>query len=144
MTTRLHTAQRIIFVLALSALAIMGSQRLTLADETGIDNSAATEQPVAKKQFVILIAPTRANFLETMTKEEQTKVSEHFLRLKGLHAEGKIILAGPCDDAAFGLIVVETETEAEAREIAHGDPAVQAGVFVLKEIHPFTVALLRK
>lgn len=92
-------------------------------------------------QFLIIKKP-RENFINTMTDGESEVMSAHFLYLKQMLKEGKLILAGPVTTGDFGVSIVETETEDEAREIVNNDPAVQAGI-MQPRIYPYRVSLLR-
>jgi uncharacterized protein YciI len=94
--------------------------------------------------FIVLIRPNRATFANDATDGELKIVSEHFDYLKKHFAEGKLILVGPCEDAAFGVIIFEVESEEIVRGIMADDPAIKAGVFLLKEIHPFRISLMRR
>jgi uncharacterized protein YciI len=92
-------------------------------------------------QFLIIKKP-RENFIETMTEEEAEIMSKHFLYLKQKLSEGKLIIAGPVTTGDFGLSVLETETEEEAREIMNNDPAVSSGIMT-PTMYPYRVSLLR-
>ena len=92
-------------------------------------------------QFVIIKRP-RENFIETMTDEESGIMSAHFEYLKQKLNEGKLIMAGPVLTGEFGLSVVETESEEEARDIMNNDPAVLAGI-MKPTLYPYRVSLLR-
>jgi uncharacterized protein YciI len=93
--------------------------------------------------FLVLYHPPRPTFLHDATEEENRLVGEHFQYLQGLLAQGKLLIAGPCEDASMGIAVLETQDEAEARSILALDPAVTAGVFTC-EIKPYRVSLMRK
>ncbi|MBN8585104.1 MAG: hypothetical protein J0M37_08410 [Ignavibacteria bacterium] len=92
-------------------------------------------------QFLIIKRP-RENFIETMTEAESEIMSRHFEYLKQKLKEGKLVMAGPVTTGEFGLSVVETESEEEARDIMNNDPAVIAGI-MKPEIFPYRVSLLR-
>ncbi len=49
---------------------------------------------------IYFIHPPRENFAATMTAEEKTVWAQHFERLRGLLADGHLILAGPTLGAA--------------------------------------------
>jgi uncharacterized protein len=102
------------------------------------------QQPAGKKSFLIRIQPVRSTFVQDATKEEGKIMGAHFEYLKKLTAEGKVVLAGPSinGEKTFGLIIVETDTEAEARGIMENDPSYKAGI-QRGEVLPFTIALLR-
>ena len=71
-------------------------------------------------------------------------MGDHFQYLKKLMGEGKVVVAGPSinGEKTFGLILVETDTEAEARAIMENDPSYKAGI-QKGEVLPFTISLLR-
>jgi len=94
-------------------------------------------------QFIYFIRPHKENFAETMTEEEGNIMGTHFLYLQELLKSGKLILAGPETTGKFGITIIETETEGEAREIMMNDPAVKSGI-VAPELFPYRVSLLRK
>jgi uncharacterized protein YciI len=59
-----------------------------------------------------------------------------------LLTEGKLIMAGPETTGKFGLCVIETGSEQEARHIMENDPAVKSGI-VSAELYPYRVSLIR-
>ena len=95
-----------------------------------------------KLQFVYIYKPQKENFNETATEEENKIISQHFLYLKNLLERKILILAGPETNAKFGIAVLETQTEEEAKKIMENDPAVSNKVFTA-ELFPFRVSLMR-
>lgn len=95
-----------------------------------------------KLQFVYIYKPLKENFNETATEEENKIVREHFLYLKNLLEKKILVLAGPETNAKFGIAVLETQTEEEAKKIMENDPAVANEIFTA-ELFPFRVSLLR-
>jgi uncharacterized protein YciI len=93
--------------------------------------------------FLGIYRPPRPTFPGDATPEEERAIGAHFQYLKALLEEGRLILAGPCEDASMGLAVFETRDEAEARAIVASDPAVTSNAFTC-EIKPYHVSLLRK
>lgn len=93
-------------------------------------------------QFIYFIRPHKENFAETMTEEEGNIMGTHFLYLQELLKKGKLILAGPETTGKFGIAIIETETEEEAKDIMNNDPAVKSGI-VTSEIYPYRVSLIR-
>lgn len=91
-------------------------------------------------QWIYMVRPTRADFLETRTPAEDRIVAQHFDYLTELLHASKLVLAGPCLDGAFGIVVLKAVDEPEARALMGSDPAVAAGVFSA-ELHPFRVSL---
>jgi uncharacterized protein YciI len=77
-----------------------------------------------------------------MTEEEAEIMSKHFVYLQEKLRESKLIIAGPVTTGEFGLSVIETESEEEAREIMNNDPAVLSGI-MKPTIYPYRVSLLR-
>ena len=93
--------------------------------------------------FLVIYRPPRPTFNEDATADEERIIGMHFQYLKRLLAEGKLLMAGPCEDASMGIAVLECESQEEARSILAGDPAVQGKVFT-GEIKPYRVSLFRK
>jgi uncharacterized protein YciI len=85
---------------------------------------------IETQEFVIMFKPPRTNFNETSTKEEQRVIGEHFSYLKDLIRDGILKHAGRCDDATFGLVILETESLETAAQIMENDPAIKAGIFI--------------
>lgn len=94
------------------------------------------------EEFVYLIRPTRENFIETITKKESEIMDKHFEYLKGLLSENKLILAGPCLDGVFGIVVIQAESMDKARNIMENDPSIDEGIMI-SELHPYRVSLLQ-
>lgn len=65
----------------------------------------------------------------------------HFAYLKEALAGGILVLAGPCEDLAFGLVIFRADDEAAAREFMAADPAISEGIMTA-ELHPFRVSLI--
>jgi uncharacterized protein YciI len=61
----------------------------------------------------------------------------HLENLKPLLERGKMVLGGPFTDGSGSLMIVDMETEAEAREFARTDPYTKEGVFERVEVRPF-------
>lgn len=91
--------------------------------------------------FLYLIHPLRHEFFEHPTPEEEAIIGEHFAYLKNATAEGIVVLAGPCLDETFGLIVFRAENEAAAQAFMHNDPSVKNNV-MMAELHPMRISLL--
>ncbi|BBM82991.1 YciI family protein [Candidatus Uabimicrobium amorphum] len=90
--------------------------------------------------YLIMYKPTRDNFINTMSEQEQQILGQHFSYLQNLLAEKKLLLAGPCEDGSLGIAIVEVESEVQAMEIMQNDPCVQNKVFC-GEVKPFRVSL---
>ena len=71
-------------------------------------------------------------------------MARHFEKVQKLQAEGKLILAGrTLVKESMGVVIVEVETEADARKIMEDDDAVKAGI-MSAEVLPFQTALRRQ
>jgi len=93
--------------------------------------------------FLLVYRPPRPTFANDATDEEDRVIGDHFKYLKSLLAQGKLLIAGPCEDASMGIAVIECEDEREARTIVAADPAVKTRVFSC-EAKPYRVSLVRK
>jgi uncharacterized protein YciI len=98
--------------------------------------------PDKAASFIYLLRPVRPGFVETMTPREEAVVEEHFAHLQRLLAEGRLILAGPCLDGTFGVVIFEATSEEEAASLMRADPAVRESVMTA-ELHAFRVSLRR-
>jgi uncharacterized protein YciI len=98
------------------------------------------------QQFLIKLIPPRKTFADDMTPDEQALMHKHFLYWKDLCDKGTAIVVGPVFDpkeGAWGLGIVDVETEADAHAIGSNDPVVLGGVLTF-EIAPMRAALIRK
>lgn len=80
--------------------------------------------------------------MQDAREDESAAVGSHFRYLQEMLAEGRLVLAGPCEDGAFGVVVFRAENDAEAARVVREDPAVAAGVFSA-ELHPFRLSLIQ-
>ena len=70
----------------------------------------------------------------------QNTMRQHFTYLKDALATGQLVLAGPCEDLAFGLVIFRAENEEAACDFMENDPAIRDGLMTA-ELHPFRVSL---
>lgn len=77
-----------------------------------------------------------------MTDEESEVMERHFWYLEALLKEEKVILAGPCLDGAFGIVIFQAESLGNAQKVMQNDPSVKEGV-MKAELHPYRVSLGR-
>jgi hypothetical protein len=53
-----------------------------------------------------------------------------------------VVLAGPCLDETFGLVVFTAESDEKARSFMLNDPSIKCNV-MMAELHPMRVSLMR-
>ncbi|MFZ1321840.1 MAG: YciI family protein [Ignavibacteria bacterium] len=85
---------------------------------------------------------------EDWTEKEIELVGVHFNYLKDLTNKGNVFLAGrtvnePMTDKDLGIIIIEADSEEEARGYMDNDPAI-IGNLMTAEFFDFSIALLRK
>lgn len=78
-----------------------------------------------------------------MSSEEEAIVEKHYDRLEKALDDGRLILAGPCSDGEFGIVVFRARSEKEAEKFVEDDPAVKAGL-MKAELHAFRISLMGK
>jgi uncharacterized protein YciI len=92
-------------------------------------------------EFIYLIHPLRHEFFESPTAQEDAVMEAHFAYLKQASTDGVVLLAGPCLDETFGVVVLAAENETTAREFMLNDPSVKSNV-MMAELHPMRVSLM--
>ncbi len=91
--------------------------------------------------YIYQIRPVRPDFNDRSTAEDDKIMADHFQYLTKLLNDGKLLLAGPCLDAAFGIAIYKAESDSEAKDIMENDPSVVSGIMTA-EYHPFKISLL--
>jgi uncharacterized protein YciI len=91
-------------------------------------------------EYLYLIHPYRHGFFDAPTPEEEAIMDEHFTYLKTAADEGTVLLAGPCTDDTFGLVVFRAENEAAANAFMFADPSVKKNVMAA-ELHSMRVSI---
>jgi len=94
-------------------------------------------------EYIYLIRPVRHEFFDTPTPQEEAVMGVHLEYLKKATAEEVVLLAGPCLDQTFGVVVLRAESEETARAFMLNDPSVKNKV-MLAELHPMRVSLMRE
>ena len=92
--------------------------------------------------YSYVIKPHRENFVNTITEEEASVVSEHFEYLKSLLETKELVMAGRTDGGEFGIAVFECENLEHAKRLTENDPAIKKGVFI-PQLYTFHIALFR-
>ena len=91
-------------------------------------------------EYIYLTHPLRDGFFEQPTPHETAVMEEHFQYLSHATETGRVILAGPCLDDTFGIVVFHAEDDATARAFMFNDPSVKENV-MMTELHPMRISL---
>lgn len=67
--------------------------------------------------------------------------SSHLAYMRDLHAQGKVLLAGPVGDGAGAMVVYRVDDEAEAERLVEKDPYTVEGVSADPVLRPWTVVV---
>jgi uncharacterized protein YciI len=92
-------------------------------------------------EFAYVLRPCRPTLPQDASERERAIIGEHFNYLKAMLDAGRLVLAGRCEDATFGIAVFRAADEASARRDMDNDPAVRAGIMTAT-LYPFRIALL--
>lgn len=92
--------------------------------------------------FLYTIVPCRKTLIDDMSAAEAAVLDEHFAYLKAALNDKRLVLAGPCLDGEFGVVILQTASEEEARCFMTADPVV-AGGMMTATLHPFRVSLIQ-
>jgi uncharacterized protein len=92
------------------------------------------------KEYLYLIHPYRHGFFDAPTPEEEVALNEHFAYLKKAAEAGTVLLAGPCTDDTFGLVVFRAENDKAANAFMFADPSVKKNVMAA-ELHPMSISI---
>ncbi len=93
-------------------------------------------------EYIYLIHPLRHEFFDSPTPQEEAMMEEHFDYLKQATADGVVLLAGPCLDETFGVVVFRAENDRAARAFMLNDPSVKSNV-MMAELHPMKISLMK-
>jgi uncharacterized protein YciI len=91
-------------------------------------------------EYIYLIHPFRHAFFDAPTPDEETIMEEHFVYLKQAANAGTVLLAGPCTDNTFGLVIFHAENDDTANAFMFNDPSVKKNVMVA-ELHPLRISI---
>jgi uncharacterized protein len=92
--------------------------------------------------YMLKLIPPRATFAQDMSPEERAVMQQHLTYWTDLMNEGIAIVFGPVLDpkGAYGLGIVEVETEEQLRALTENDPAARINTY---EAYPM-MAVTRK
>jgi uncharacterized protein YciI len=128
------------------SLFVMVSLFVGVAAVRAQESSAkSVASPTPKLRFFLKLVPPRPTFANDMTPDEAKLMQQHADYWKAQFATGAVLIIGPVLDAkgAFGMAVLETATEDEARTLAMNDPSVKAGLNKV-ELSPMRLFLMKK
>jgi uncharacterized protein YciI len=91
-------------------------------------------------EYLYLIHPYRHGFFDSPTPEENEIMEEHYEYLKESAKKGTVVLAGPCTDQTFGLVVLRAENDQAANAFMFADPSVEKNVMAA-ELHPMRISV---
>ncbi len=93
--------------------------------------------------YIYLLHPYRDGFFDEPTNTESKVMEAHFEYLQKATEDGTVLLAGPCLDDTFGLVVFQAENDEAARRFMLADPSVQNNV-MMTELHPLRISMRSK
>ena len=96
--------------------------------------------------YFAIIKPYRQDFVTNPKKEEEKIMTDHFYYLNSLLQDRKLFLAGPTlvPDDPTGIVILETETEEEAKHLLENDPSVKAGIQKIVDLRPIRLSIRRE
>jgi uncharacterized protein YciI len=94
-------------------------------------------------EYLYLIHPYRHGFFETPTPQEEAVMEAHYRYLEAGIADGNVLLAGPCLDDTFGLVILRAANETAANDLMFNDPSVKQNVMAA-ELHPLRISLVSR
>jgi uncharacterized protein YciI len=99
-----------------------------------------------RPQFIYLFDPVRPEMVTydyVWTERENEIAAAHFAYLQRATETGTVLLAGRSQDGVGpALVIVEADSEAEARAFMEGDPFVANGLMRAR-LHPYRAAVVR-
>ena len=92
--------------------------------------------------YIYLIHPFRHEFFTSPTPQEDAVMDAHYAYLKRAMNEGIVLLAGPCLDETFGVVVLQAIDDGAARIFMFNDPSVLNNVMIA-ELHPLKISMMK-
>jgi uncharacterized protein YciI len=90
------------------------------------------------KAFFCKLIPPRPTFAQDMSEAEAGLMQEHAAYWTSLMEKGQVVTFGLVADpkGAYGIGVVEVETDADAQALTANDPTIRANRGFRFEVHP--------
>ncbi|MGE5124430.1 MAG: YciI family protein [Acidobacteriaceae bacterium] len=92
--------------------------------------------------YIYLIHPLRHEFFDAPTPQEEAVMEAHYAYLKEGTSRGQVLLAGPCLDQTFGVVILRVASEAAARAFMLDDPSVKNNIMIA-ELHPLKISMMQ-
>lgn len=93
--------------------------------------------------WVFFMHPPRDDFMATMTAAERSAFDAHAAWLRALHADGLLVVAGPClGQVNTGIAIFEAPDEETARRLVADEP-VTSGGYMRGDLRPYRLGILR-
>lgn len=85
---------------------------------------------MASQKYFVKLIPPRTTFPGDITPEEMATMKRHGEYYAGQFQAGRVLIYGPVMAAggAYGVGVLDVESEAEARQIVEADPSITEGL----------------
>jgi uncharacterized protein YciI len=90
--------------------------------------------------YIYLLRPATPGILGQMLPKQEAIMDQHFARLQQSLHDGRLLLAGPCEDEAFGIVIFRAHSIDDAQQFINDDPAILSGL-MSAELHPFRISL---
>ena len=92
---------------------------------------------------VFIMKPPLDHFTATMTEAERSAFEAHAAWLRGLLADGALLVAGPClGQVNTGIAIFEAPDAETAQRIVAGEPVTSSG-YMRGDLRPYRLGLLR-
>ena len=122
---------RLRLLLFLTVAALLGSAVYGHSSPTP---SPAAGPPMQFDQFILVLLVRPATSPEIPKPELDQLQAEHLATIRRLHAEGKLLKAGPTEDKSGrnvrGIFILKTDSVETARDWVGSDPLIKRGRLV--------------
>src|SRR5215831_2264044 len=101
-------------------------------------SAASAAKPFSMRTYTFVLLRRGPTWTAEQTPETKKIFEGHMANIQAMGKAGKLVLAGPFDapaddkSAYAGLFVLDVASEAEARALLAGDPAVSSGRFTVE------------